>query len=135
MSFTLEDLRGLREGIFSERQVGELPYRDLAALGWRSPLVFLSRSSLAHINQSHPDISDFDLLLLPTLIKSGLLVQENAKPAYISACYQADGKRFCAVMKVSVRTRFDIWLVSMRRMRPRQTRAILKRGRVIRMHK
>lgn len=135
MSFTLEDLHGLRAGRFSERQVGELPNQDLSILGWRSPLVFLSRESLQHINDSHPDITDFDLLLLPDMIRSGLLIQEVAKPAYISACYQFDTKRFCAVMKVATRSRFDIWLVSMRRMKPRQTRAILKRGRIIRPHK
>jgi hypothetical protein len=135
MSFTLEDIQALRQGAFSERQVGELPSRELRTLGWRSPLVFLSRDSLRHINEAHPDINDFDLLLLPEIIRVGLLVQEMEKPAYLAACYQSDSKRFCAVMKVSTRSRFDIWLVSMRRMRPRQTQSILKRGRIIRPHK
>lgn len=135
MIFSLDDVIGLREGRYRDRQVGEIPHDDLMRLGWRSPIVYLSAESLAHIAQRHPDISEFDVLLLPQMIAGGLLIRENAKPNVLVVCYQAGDQRLCASLKMAPRTGFDIWVLSLRRMRQRQTRAMLNRGTLIRAHK
>lgn len=134
MIFALDDIMGLRAGRYSERQVGEIHADVLAILGWRSSIVYLSADSLAHINDRHPDIGDLDLLFLPQMIRKGLLIRESAKPNILLACYQAGDKRYCASLKMAASTRFDVWVVSMRRMKPRQTRAMLNRGEMIRPH-
>lgn len=135
MIFTLSDIYGLRNGQFSERQVGELPNDVLLKLGWKSPIVYLSGESLKHINDDHSDITDFDVLLLPQMIAGGLLIQENAKPHCLTVCHQGENKRICAVLKMAVSTKFDIWVCSVRPLKPKQTRAMLRRGTMIRPHK
>ena len=135
MIFTLEDIVRLREGWFSERQAGETPFAELEKLGWPSPIVYLSRQSLYHINQQHPDVTDFDLLQLPNVISSGLLVQEKAKPNILIAISGIGEHRFAVVMKRASKTNFDVWISSARKLRTRQTASILRRGGVVRSHK
>jgi hypothetical protein len=65
MSLTLSDIDAVRRKTHNPIEVGELPNLIRLALHLRVPLVQLSTESLAHINARHPDISDFDLLLLP----------------------------------------------------------------------
>jgi len=96
--------------------------------------VYLSGASLAHIAERHPDITDYDVLLLPQMIAKGLLIRENAKPNVLVVCYQFGDKRLCASLKMAPRTGFDVWVLSLRRMRKRQTRAMLNRGTLIRPH-
>ena len=71
---------------------------------------------------------------LPQMIAKGLLIRENAKPNVLVVCYQSGDKRLCASLKMAPRTGFDIWVLSLRRMRKRQTRAMLDRGTLIRPH-
>ncbi len=134
--FTIEDLINLRSGYKSSHQVAELSQKILEKLGWRSPIVYLSKVSLLHISEAHPDITDFDLLLLPKIIADGLLIQETKRKNILIASLQLDGAdiRLVAILK-RAETNFDIWIQSVHRTRKRQTTSLLKRGTMIKKHK
>lgn len=136
MWLTLERLAYLDAGGIDCIEVGQIPYSVRQALGWRSTIVYLSRDSLAHIRQRHPDLSDLDLLLISPAIETGLLIREAGKP-YLLACYQHpedEKQRFKANIKAAL-GETDLWLHSFHRTHPRQTRALLKRGHKLRDHK
>ena len=76
MIFTVEDIGRLRSGSRGPITVGELPREVSRAMGLLVPLVYLSRESLAHINLRHPDITDFDLIAAPSVLKHGLILRE-----------------------------------------------------------
>jgi len=133
--FTLEDINNLRHGLKANHQVATLHESIQRQLSWKSPIVYLSAQSLAHINTNHPDISDIDLLLLPKIISDGLLVQEIKKPNILLACLQLDEERRLITSLKRADNGFDIWISSLYRMRRRQTLSILRRGRIIRTHK
>ena len=135
MILTIGDLEALRIGLRSPIVIGEVPFAVQQVLQLRVPNVYLSPESLSHIKVRHPDVGDFDLLLLPMAISRGLLVREIAKPNVIQACYQdpESYKRFVAVMKITNRDS-EIWLQSFHRLKKRQTAQILKRSTILKKH-
>jgi len=50
--------------------------------------VYLSRDSLVHIFEEHPDLTKYDLLHVPFLLQRGLIVQETATPKFVIASYK-----------------------------------------------
>jgi hypothetical protein len=138
MSLTLEDLEDLanenndRDPI----RVGELPSHVAEVLNLKNHNVYLSRSSLLHIQDGHPDITHFDLLNLPFAIDRGLLVQEIERPHMIIALYlnAISEIRFTIALKIS-QNGTEIWVSSFYRTKARQTKSILRRGRLLQKHK
>jgi hypothetical protein len=128
MGLTLEDILDLRSGWREPIIVGELPYFIHLALNLRVPQVHLSTDSLAHIAKKHPDITDFDLLLLTPTIGRGMIMRERKKPNVLLAVYQdpETPRRFAAVMKI-VSSGCEVWLTSFHRAHARQTKQWLKR--------
>jgi hypothetical protein len=107
----------------------------MQALRWRSPIVYLSRDSLKHIRDKHPDLSNLDLLMMSPAIENGLLIREANKP-YVLACYQHpedEARRFKVNIKAA-RGETDLWVHSFHRTHPRQTQALLRRGLKLRDH-
>lgn len=135
MSLTLADLSALREKRRDPIPVGELPHLIKLALNLRVPIVHLSRESLAHIAKKHPDITDFDLLILPFAIGHGLLVREKSKKHIILASYNEpmSHRRFIAAMKVVERD-CEVWLTSFYRTKPRQTKRMLSNAEILKRH-
>ncbi len=135
MALTLSDIHALREKFTDPIVVGELPDSIRVELGLRVPLVHLSAVSLKHINEKHPDVSDFDLLILPFAIQSGLILRETQKKHVLLACYQEPGshRRFIAIMKVTARE-CEVWLDSFHRMKTRQTKRLLRRAEILKSH-
>lgn len=135
MGLTLEDIAALRSGASDPIPVGELPHLIRLALGVRAPHVHLSRQSLEHINARHPDVTDYDLLLLPFTIQHGLILRERRKSNILLASYQQpmSQRRFVAVMKVTAR-QCEVWLDSFHRTKPRQTRRLLEKCEVLKRH-
>ena len=132
---TLEDLLSLLAGqVDRPIEVGQLPDDVITRLGWKLPHVYLSADSLQHI-YTKPDISHFDVLLLPLAISNGLLIHETARPEYVLSSYKrADGhQRYITVMKMA-QDGCEIWIKSFHRARVRQTRSLLKRGSILKTH-
>lgn len=133
MAFTLSDLQGLRRGLLANHAVGELPQRVISALGWDMPWVYLSKESCAHIFKEHPDLKEFDVLALPRVIDRGLLIREIRRPQYLVASCLHEATRYVAVMKRA--SSREIWVTTFHRTKPKQTKALLRRGYVLRPHK
>lgn len=138
MALTLEDLQDL-ENPNNDRdpiRVGEFPSSVAAALNLKNHNVYLSRSSLMHIQEAHPDIDHFALLNLPFAIDRGLLVQEIERPHMVIALYvnAISDIRYTIALKIS-QNGTEIWVSSFHRTKARQTKAVLQRARVLQNHK
>jgi hypothetical protein len=135
MSLLLSDIGDLRQKIRNPIHVGNVPYSIAKKLYLKNSNVYLSLASYLHIQKVHPDITDFDMLLLPFIIDRGLLATEDAKPNIIMCSYLDPniGKRFIASLKVTADAT-EIWVSSMYRARKRQTKAILARATMIKAH-
>jgi hypothetical protein len=136
MDLTLERIGELGRGEIDCIEIGQLPQHVAKALGLKNPLVYLSRDSLGHIRQEHPDLTDVELLLASRAIATGLLIREKNKP-YLLACFQHPedaNRRYKANMKIAAGNA-DMWLTTFHRTHPRQTRALLQRGEILRKHK
>ena len=128
MGLTLADIDALRAKQRDPIAVGEFPDSIRIKLGLRVPIVYLSETGLSHIKQRHPDIDDFDLLILPFAIRHGLILRELKKPQIVLSCYQepTSHRRFVAVMKV-LDKKFEVWLTSLYRTKPKQTKQLMKK--------
>ncbi len=108
---------------------------DSKAMGLRVPLVYLSKESLAHINRRHPDITDYDLIVVPFVLKHGLILREvRRKNVYLASHVGTYcPKRMGITMKVAQPDR-EVYLETFHRVSYRQTRAWLKRCEIIKTH-
>jgi hypothetical protein len=132
--FTVEDHR-LRVNWADPITVGELPIHVATAMGLRVPLVSLSRASLAHINQKHPDNTDYQLLYASRALQRGLIAQEHAKPhIYLCSYMEPHSKmRYGMAMKIATPDR-EVYLQSFYRVSKRQTKSWVKRCVIIKTH-
>ena len=105
----------------------------MITLGWDLPWIYLSKESCIHIFEEHPCLQEFELLLLPHAITRGMLIRERDRQNCVVAIYQHVGKRYIAAMKRS-RSR-EIWVTTFHRARYKQTKALLKKGQIVRPHK
>lgn len=135
MSLTLADIGALRTQLYDPVAVGEFPNLIRVTLGLPVPIVYLSNQSLEHIAKRHPDVTDFDLLLLPFVIRHGLILRENKRPNIILAAYQVpmSQRRFVAVMKITG-GKTEVWLSSFYRTKPSQTKQLLKKTKILKYH-
>lgn len=135
MSLTLDDIDALRRKKHDPIVVGELPNLIRLVLRLRVPLVHLSKHSLDHINQRHPEIADLDLLLLPFVLRHGMILRQTKKTKVLLAAYQQpmSHRRFLAVMKV-VDKGSEVWLDSFYRTRPRETARLLRSSELLKSH-
>lgn len=135
MSLTLSDIDDLRRNRHDPIVVAELPNIMRLALRLRVPLVHLSNQSLRHIQARHPDITDLDLLLIPFVVRHGLILQMKNKRSIILACYQQpmSHRRYLAAMKVSSKGA-EVWLDSFYRTRPRETARLMRKAEVLKRH-
>ena len=103
------------------------------------PLVYLSRDSLDHINTKHFKITDYDLLAAPFVLKYGLFLREvkDKKPDQETYLASHVGvycpKRMGLSLKVAKPDR-EVYMTSFYRVKPRQMKAWLKRGEIIKPH-
>lgn len=121
MSLTFADLDNLRRRVHDPIQIGELPNVIRVALNLRVPIVNFSKLTLDHINKKHPDITDTDLLLLPFVVRHGLILREKAKPSVLMAAYKdpMSDRHYLAAMKYTARA-CEVWLDSFYRTTPRK---------------
>jgi hypothetical protein len=135
MSFTVEDVIRLRDGWRDLIAVGDLSIEAAEEMGVYTTMVYLSRESLQHINEEHPDISDTDLLIASLVIKDGMVMREKSKTnAYVCSYEEPYSRlRYVATLKVAAPDR-EILMTSFRRSRKRQTKAFLRRCKLIKKH-
>ena len=131
----LSEIAALREGRRDPILVGEFPLVVQDALKLKVNSVYISLASLKHIERRHTDVTDFDLLLLPVVLRNGLYLQEKTKRNIIISSYHdsISGRRFVAVSKIAA-NKFEIYVSSFYRTKPRQTRRFLERCEIIRTH-
>ena len=135
MSLTLSDVDDLRRKKHDPIVVGELPNIIRLVLRLRVPLVHFSHQSLLHIEKRHPDVTDYDLLLLPFVIGHGLIMRQKKRANVILASYQQpmSQRRFLAAMKITARGS-EVWLDSFYRTRPRETARLLRSSEILKRH-
>jgi len=135
MALELSQLYFLRSNRdpYASIEVGYLPQEVAAHFGCGLGIAYLSSRSLNHILDDHADINIVDLLHLPDLIQRGLWVADRANSACI--LYQPSGgfMRYASALKVAAGG-FEPYITTFHRARERQTKAKLKRGRVLRNH-
>jgi hypothetical protein len=134
-SLTLGDVNALLARERGPIWAGELAISAAEALGLATPNVYLSLDSLRHIFEEHSDVSKYELLRLPFVIRNGLLIQERAKPQIVIACYQIPNspQRVAAVLKATNQNA-EMWVQTYHRTHRRQTRAQIRRGNIIKYH-
>ena len=135
MIFTLDDINALLEGRRNPVHVGELPIEVAEAVGVVTPNVYLALERINHIFNKHRDVTKFDLLILPTMIQSGLIVRENKSKTILVASYvhPVTNKRYVAPMKIA-NNNCEVWISSFYRVSDRQTKALLKRSKILKTH-
>ena len=96
--------------------------------------VKLTKHRLNHIIDGHVDVKAKDLMFLPDAITRGLIIQEHLNPPSINICYQhpvIEKRRY----KVNIRCiGGELLIMSFHKTRKRQTRSLLKRGKILRRH-
>lgn len=135
MALILEDIEDLRSRQRDPIRIGELPFEVATQLGLFNHGVYLSHQSYYHIIKAHRDIDDYKLLLLPQILKNGLIVQENAKRNVLVISYfdQSSGLRYVTALKIA-QSNTEVWVSSMYRAKRRQTKRILQRGTILKNH-
>ena len=94
--------------------------------------VLLSRDTIVKEKVRHPDIDFEQYCVLPDVVRFGLVVQEYSQQLVF--CYEHhSGRRYRAMVKATL-AGHELYVTSFHRMRDRQTKAILKRGLILRRH-
>jgi hypothetical protein len=87
MAFTLWELSLLKDNKQKTVLVGYVPDVVATQMSLSMKEVYLSKQSMDHIFQEHPDINGFDLLHIPNALDHGMIVQEKAKPHCLIISY------------------------------------------------
>jgi hypothetical protein len=106
-------------------------------LGLKSSLVSLSKDSLEHIRQKHPDITEWDILMLPEILKKGMVVREKSKPQFVVFslfCSEIPRKRLNATVKF-LPEKYENYVSTLHRAKYRELKRLLKRGDLLRRAK
>ena len=134
MPLELSRLHSLRFGPpQASVHVGDIPEVISASFGTAFRSVYLSRKYYEKIIKKHTDLTDFDFLQLPYILKHGLWIGERNAPDYRLVCSPVpdSDQRY----KVIVRTLDKdsvLWISTFHKTRPRATRSFLKRGPILR---
>lgn len=113
--------------------VGAIHNPQLAgAFGAQTHAVLLSASTLVKQKERHTGLELWEYEILPDILRFGLVIQEF--PRQLAFCYQHHtGRRYRLTIK-STEDGAQVFVTSLHRTQPRQTRALLRRGLVLRHH-
>lgn len=125
------DLVDLLAGRRPELEVATLPIEVRKYLGCSRDTVFLSKESAEHILMKHGDhITNGDLKLLPLLLFQGLWLSDDRPTHAVLSC-EHQHKRYKSVIKVT-NDRRRTYVKTLHRTARRQTRALMRKGNVLR---
>ncbi len=135
MAFTLWELSLLKDNKQKTVLVGYVPDVVATQMSLSMKEVYLSKQSMDHIFQEHPDINGFDLLHIPNALDHGMIVQEKAKPHCLIISYMDPDthRRFVFAVK-TVKGGDENYVTSFRRGRKGQMKSFLKRGILLKKH-
>jgi len=135
MILSYSDISDLIDGIRDPIWVGKLPDAISNHLGLPTPHIYLSKNSLVHIFIQHQKLTRDELLLLPFVVKHGMIVKSFIEPRKLLINYQNPGspKRYMAIMKMAGHNT-ESWLVSFYRAHRRQCISMQKKGKIIKTH-
>ena len=135
MSLELSQITALRRNCMTSAVVGPLAAQGVIFLQSNNPLVSITGERIAHIDASHQGISDVELLSMSYGLRHGLFIADSRKPDCLIVNYLEPGgiRRFKMAIK-AVRHLNELWISTFHRLRPRQTKALLRRGVIIKKH-
>lgn len=115
--------------------VGHLPVEIAYETGVKHPIVYLSKDSIRHILERHPDLAFEDLLLLSDVVQRGEIILENKqKPSFLYLYWSIDRERPFSMAVKYVRQESELLIVSFRRTDRANLRALRERGPRLRDH-
>lgn len=114
---------------------GFLPRNLLSILHCHTVDVMLSRAQFHHICGEHQDISVSDFLLIPEMLDCGMLTATHDRQRLVLS-YQTkqEDRRLKLVIKRAA-SGHQLWISTLHRLSPRQTKSLLKRNLIIRRHR
>lgn len=137
---TIMDIDHLRALLSGERQepivVGAIHRSELVRLigAPGRHAVLLSTATLVKQAERHPDIGFDDYCAMPNALRFGLALYLPEWPRQLTFCYEEHtGRRYRLFVKSTLRGD-ELYVTSLHRSSPRQTKALLARGRIIRKH-
>lgn len=127
-----EDLVELLAARRPEVEVGSMPFEVRKHFGCSRDTVFLTTDSIRHIVKKHGDhVALKELLLLPQVLAKGLWLADH-RPTYSVITCELDGVRYKSVVKVT-RDRKRSYATTFHRTARRQTKALIKKGKPLRL--
>ena len=115
-----------------EIEVGTLPHEVRKYFSCSRDTVFLSKESLRHIFERHGDhVQLSEILLTPKILREGLWLADHRPEHCIVSC-QVNEHRYKLVVKVT-KDRRRCYVVTFHRTAKRQTKALLKKSRILRI--
>jgi hypothetical protein len=134
MALDLEDIINLLSGNTPWISVGRVVNQARSHLTQKTSTVQLSSDSTRHILSKHGDhLEPASLLLLPASLQNGLWIADRENSCRISYLEPESGIRYLAALKVT-KNKSEVFLTTFHRAQKGQTKALLKRGKVLRNH-
>jgi hypothetical protein len=134
MTLELSRVLVLRKGWSRLESVGPLHNKGVAYLNSRTSVVNISHEGILHIDE-HGGFTDFEIITIPFGLMNCLFIGDLQEPnrLIISYLYPDNNTRYKTVVK-SANNGAELWVCTFHRMRKRQTKTLLKRGPIIKMH-
>ena len=131
----LSEIFHLRKGWKDEVVIGPLASEGVVHLRSSTDIVRLSRNSLIHIEERHGSITDFEIITIAYGLAKGMYISDSKRENHliINYIYPDTGFRYKAAVKCANKGQ-ELWVSTFHRLRPRQTKPLLKRGALIRPH-
>jgi hypothetical protein len=107
-----------------------LPVPVAEHLGSTLRIVYLSNRSLRHIFENHKDVTEFDILILPMMIRDGFWIGDKPKQACVFYKHPEHEKLYKAAVKVTL-DGLEAYVSSFYRCSPKKITSALKRGVVL----
>lgn len=134
MALDLEDIINLLSGQQSTIPVGRIVNQARLHLTQKTSTILLSSDSTRHILSKHGDhMEPSTLLLLPDALRNGLWIADRHNSCRISFFEKDSGVRYLAALKVT-RDKKEVFVTTFHRAQKGQTKALLKRGNLLRQH-
>jgi len=133
MQLSLENIARLLSGSDSI-PAGRLINQARRHISQKTNTVLLSSDTTRHILTKHGDhVEPSTLLLLPDALKNGLWIADRERSCRITYVEPRTGIRFLIAIKAT-KNRQEVYVGTLHRCAKGQTKALLKRGNILRPH-
>jgi len=125
--FELGLLHELVAGRHDPLQIGEVPQRICRHFSCGLPFVYLSTYTVKKILKKHGDVTFFDLLILPLLLKHGTYIADRNSCMAIGYQHPETNKDYLAAIKMA-KGNLEFWLSTFHRVDAKQLAGVYRRG-------